>query len=235
MTESFLYRSEENLEPADHHIEELKGLQGEFLTGYDLPYSLLVGNGDKRGTDITFNSELDPNIENYIEVMTDLGANVFVDYNACEGRKNAEVLATTRDLEYDEFLEISGRDIHLSESNQMEKARTRGFPEEAIEWYYNENELTLAPSKLRGLYDTNVDGPFMIAFGIKPEREVFERYAESYGIPRIEALEDIERSTGREVTPDPMKPESFWNMVEKGEMPFQTQELQTLLQEEKAK
>lgn len=235
MTDSFLYKSEDNLETADHHIEELKKLEGDLLTGNDLPYSLLVATEEKRGTDITFNSESVDNLENYVEVMTDLGANVFVDYDACEGRKNAEIIATNRDLNYEEFLDISGRDIYLSESNQVEKARTRGFPEEAIKWYYDENELTLAPSKLRGLYDTNMNGPFMIAFGIKPDKEVFERYAESYGIPRIEALEDIEQSTGREVTPDPMKPESFWNMVEEGDMPFQTQELQTLLQEEKAK
>ncbi len=232
MSERILYQAENNLDPSARHIDSLQRLEGDFLTGNDIAYSVLVGLGEKEGTDITFESDSNPDVDTYTEVMTELGADVFVDYKASNADYNAEIIATNRNLNFDQFESITGRDRDLSYANQIEKAKTRGFPDEAIGWHYNDEVLNLVPSKLRGLYETEIDDPFMIPFGIKANQEVFDRYVSEYGIPRIEAIRTVEDKSGREIMPETPESEMFWQLVKEDQMPYDTSDLQELLEEE---
>lgn len=232
MTDPVLYHAKNNATPSNSHIDTLNRLEGDLLTGNDLHYSLLVGMDEKGGTDITFETSDNPDVEAYAETMTDLGVNVFVDYEVSNGSYDGELIATVTDLDFNELNRITGRDSNLSCSDQVEKARMRGFPEEAIGWYLNDDVLTVVPSKLRGLYDTEIEDPFMIPFSIKADQEVFDRYTEEYGMPRIEAIRRIEEDTGRELMPDTPEPEMFWQLVREDQMPFDTGDLQALLEKE---
>jgi hypothetical protein len=232
MREIGVYRSEDNEKPSSEHISRLKGLD-EHIAGKEyLRNSLLVGTSHKRGTDINISS-LDPynTVREYAEIMTETGADVIAKF-LDEDHYSARVFATRSVASTNEFEQILDPGSELDPEMQKKKARKRGYPEESIEWFHDEEILTIVPSKLRGLFECPFDERIPINFAIKADQNVFDRYVRNYGVPRIDTLRELEKETGHQFVRKGKNSEWFWERVRNDELPYDTTKLQEFLHEE---